>query len=202
MHTALQRQQTLQQQLSKVPAELADDFLSQLLALGPDARLSIFDVPPSRPEVCEAAVIAKVATAVKVFQRYKSPSVSPTPPLFHASAADANPALASTNENTGRDPASSSPAPDGLAECSTAAMQGLAESAQQNDSGHASGRRIAETSLSGHGGRSKGAGGGPSGVQGAPGPTGGSAAAQAASGRPGVAHEAGNVNMHVATLSR
>lgn len=198
-HTALQRQPTLHQQLSKIPAELADDFLSQLLTLGPNARLSIFDVPPSRPEVCEAAVIAKVATAVKVFQRYKSPTVSPTPPLLNVTAADDSKARPSTPEQTGRALATTSAIAD-QAEHSTAARKGLADCAEHDDSGigkgHASGRPIAEPSLSGHGGRLKGA-------EGSPGSKGSSRAAdQPGPRRTGVVHEAGNVNMHVATLSR
>lgn len=77
--SALQRQATLQQQLSMIPAALCDDFLSHLMTLSADARLSIFDVPPSRPEVSETAVVARVATAAKAWQRYKSAAKSPPP---------------------------------------------------------------------------------------------------------------------------
>lgn len=72
----LPRQATLQKQLSMIPPALCDDFLTHLMTLSADARLSIFDVPLSPLEVNATAVVARVAHAAKTWRHYKSAASS------------------------------------------------------------------------------------------------------------------------------
>ena len=107
--SALQRQATLHQQLSMIPAALCDDFLSHLMTLSADARLSIFDVPPSRPEVSETAVVARVATAAKAWQRYRSAANSPTLTIPPTADSNADPSSNPETDGHGKDNSTAQP---------------------------------------------------------------------------------------------
>lgn len=193
--SALQRQATLQQQLSMIPAALCDDFLSHLMTLSADARLSIFDVPPSRPEVAETAVVARVATAAKAWQRYKSAANSPTPTV----TLPADPNSIRENVGHGEDVAT--------AQHSSADMQrGEARGAHGPDrvTSHAAASTSAAAGASGQAGKQRG-GVGWAGVVGAS--AHGSRRSSAA--QRSVAHvglepryDPGNVNMHRGVTNR
>ena len=63
----------LSTQLSMAQALMQPDMLQHLQSLGSDARLSIFDDTITKPDVSPVAVVAKLASAAKTWQRFKSP---------------------------------------------------------------------------------------------------------------------------------
>ena len=63
------------------------DMLQHLQSLGADARLSIFDDTITKADVSPVAVVAKLATAAKSWQRFKSPDSQDQSSGPHASSA-------------------------------------------------------------------------------------------------------------------
>ena len=194
--SALQRQATLKQQLSMIPAALCDDFLTHLMTLSADARLSIFDVPPSRPEVSETAVVARVATAAKAWQRYRSAARGPLPN---------EPATATSDSSN---PAAIHSKADSAAQLSSAEAKGHPCGSDRHAS-HAAASSSAATHVSSHAGKQKvGFGQGlavdrqSASVQGSS----RSSAAQHSGNRSAAhhigQHDPGNVNMHMGIMNR
>lgn len=64
----------LSTQLSMAQGLMQPDALFELRRLGSDAKLSIFDDILTRPDVSPSGVVARVLTAAKGWQKYKSPA--------------------------------------------------------------------------------------------------------------------------------
>ena len=75
----------LSTQLSMAQPLMQSGALQDLQALGPDAKLSIFDDALDRPDVSPAGVLAKVATAAKGWQKFKKADSQPVAEQLAAS---------------------------------------------------------------------------------------------------------------------